>query len=96
VYGYLSLSLGSSLLLGQLQHGLPPEIRHAALVMTQTGWVFFWVFALLVLFNAFLPIACFCTGAQPATAGCAEAEQCLPGTTGAAGWPDRLAQPSFR
>jgi hypothetical protein len=27
VYGYLSLSLGSSLLLGQLQHGLPPDIR---------------------------------------------------------------------
>jgi hypothetical protein len=69
VYGYLSLSLGSSLLLGQLQHGLPPEIRHAALVMTQTGWVFFWVFALLVLFNAFLPIDCFCTG-RGATSNC--------------------------
>ncbi|WP_287880890.1 diguanylate cyclase [Aquitalea sp.] len=59
VYGYLSLSLGSSLLLGQLQHGLPPDIRHAALVMTQTGWVFFWVFALLVLFNAFFAYRLF-------------------------------------
>jgi diguanylate cyclase len=59
VYGYLSLSLGSSLLLGQLQHGLPPAIRHAAMVMTQTGWVFFWVFALLVLFNAFFAYRLF-------------------------------------
>ncbi|BBF85056.1 GGDEF/response regulator receiver domain protein [Aquitalea magnusonii] len=59
VYGYLSLSLGSSLLLGQLQHGLPPQIHHAAMVMTQTGWVFFWVFALLVLFNAFFAYRLF-------------------------------------
>ncbi|WP_199054623.1 GGDEF domain-containing protein [Aquitalea sp. ASV15] len=59
VYGYLSLSLGSSLLLGQLQHGLSPELRQAAMVMTQTGWVFFWVFALQVLFNAFFAYRLF-------------------------------------
>jgi diguanylate cyclase (GGDEF)-like protein len=45
--------------LGQLQHGLPPQIHHAAMVMTQTGWVFFWVFALLVLFNAFFAYRLF-------------------------------------
>ena len=59
VFGYLSLSLGSSLLLGQLQRGLAPEVQQAALVMTQTGWVFFWVFALIVLFNAFFAYRLF-------------------------------------
>ncbi|MBI5256261.1 MAG: GGDEF domain-containing protein [Burkholderiales bacterium] len=52
VYGFLTIQLAGSQLERAVIDGVP-AIGHAAGVMQQTTWAFYWVFALIVLFIAF-------------------------------------------
>lgn len=52
VYGFATLYLGSGKLSAISLSALPAALANAVMVMNQTAWVFFWVFGLLVVFNA--------------------------------------------
>ncbi|MBT0962362.1 sensor domain-containing diguanylate cyclase [Denitromonas iodatirespirans] len=51
-YGFLTLDLAGAQL-AQAAQGANEAVSQAATVMRQTSWVFFWVFALIILFIAF-------------------------------------------